>query len=124
MKKALGWSTSAVPCGVGTVGAPDEQSREAKGEGATRKALTPIATAVLFAGLLSGCASQGGILGRTVPRGTESSAGYEVGGASPVDPARVDQFGAIIHAPSAFDCQAERANDDVFERQCASNVGN
>ena len=86
------------------------------------RALTSIATAVLFAGLLSGCASQGGSPGMTVPRGADGSAGYEIGGASPADPPRAGRLGAIIHTPSAFDCQAERANAGVFEQQCESST--
>ena len=60
-----------------------------------QSALTSIATAVLFAGLLSGCASQAGSLGMTVPRWTDGTTGY---------------------------CQAERANADVFAQQCESNT--
>jgi hypothetical protein len=67
-----------------------------------RRTSISIATALLFTGLLSACASPGVILGRTVPGG----------------------FGAVVHAPSAFDCQAGGANDDVFARQCASNISN
>src|SRR2546426_10957327 len=88
----------------------------------SERALTSIATAVLFAGLLSGCASKGGSLGMTVPRGTDGSAGYEIGGASPADPPRAGRLGAIIHTPSAFDCQAERANAGVFEQQRESST--
>src|SRR5881296_1861135 len=101
-----------------------EQIRRRKGRGSNARACTDIDRdrSTLFAGLLSGCASQGGSLGMTVPRGTDGSAGYEIGGASPADPPRAGRLGAIIHTPSAFDCQAERASAGVFEQQCESST--
>ena len=79
-----------------------------------QRSLTWIATAVLFASLLSGCAAQAEFSGSPAGRGTSAMS-------SPIDPSSHRHLETILHAPSAFSCQSQ-ANDDVFEEQCESNT--
>ena len=58
------------------------------------------------------------------PQGTNGPAGNGTVGASPRETTRRDRLDAILHAPSAFDCQDDRTSTDVFERQCESNTSN
>ncbi len=81
-----------------------------------QRSLTWIATAALFASVLSGCAAQAELSGRTVSHGMSSPAGKEAAGESS------PRLESILHAPSAFDCRGQGADDDVFEEQCESNT--
>ena len=75
--------------------------------------LTWIATAVLFASLLSGCAAQTEFAGSPAGKGTSAVS-------SPIDPP--PQRRSIFGAPSAFDCRGQGARGDLFEQQCESNA--
>src|SRR2546426_5238674 len=66
------------------------------------RALTSIATAVLFAGLLSGCASQGGSLGMTVPRGTDGSVMPRL---PPCDAQRSEEHTSELQSPCNLVCR-------------------
>ena len=79
-----------------------------------QRSLSWIATAVLFASLLSGCAAQAEFSGTPAGKGTSAVS-------SPIDPPPQRRFETILEAPSAFDCRGQ-ANDDVFEEQCESNT--
>ena len=83
-----------------------------------------IATAALLVSVLVGQVSSGRAVGVTVPQGTNGPAGNGTVGASPRETTRYDRLDAILHAPSAFDCQDDRTSTDVFERQCESNTSN
>ena len=78
-----------------------------------QRSLRWIATAVLFASLLSGCAAQAEFSGSPAGKGTSAVS-------SPIEPPQ-RHLETILHAPSAFSCQGQ-ANDDVFEEQCESNT--
>jgi hypothetical protein len=80
-----------------------------------QRSLTWIATAVLFASLLSGCAAQTEFAGSPAGKGTSAVS-------SPIGPPRQRRFETILGAPSAFDCRGQEKNDDVFEEQCESNT--
>ncbi len=77
--------------------------------------LTWIATAALFASLLSGCAAQAEVSGSPAGKGTSAVS-------SPIDPPPQRRFETILEAPSAFDCRGQGARGDVFEKQCESNA--
>jgi hypothetical protein len=104
-----------VPCRI---------TSEKKGrETAMQGSLTWIATAALFASLLSGCVAQAEVSGRTVLHGMSSPAGKEAAvESSPIDRSSHRRLETILHAPTAFDCRGQGANDDVFEEQCESNT--
>jgi hypothetical protein len=55
---------------------------------------------------------------------THGSAGTGVTGTSPADRPGTGGFEAILHAPSAFDCEDPGPDADVFDLQCESNSGN
>jgi len=80
-----------------------------------QRSLSWIATAVLFASLLSGCAAQAEFSGSPARKGTSAVS-------SPIDPSSHRHLETILHAPSAFSCRGQGANDDVFEEQCESNT--
>ncbi len=87
-----------------------------------QRSLMWIAAAALFASVLSG---QGGVVGMTLPHGANGAARNGVASASPGDTPRHSRFEAILHAPSALNCQGDRgASIDVFELQCESNISN
>jgi hypothetical protein len=71
--------------------------QEATREGTMQRALRWIASAVLSAGLASGCASLGGALGRIGPERS------------------------VIHTPSVCGCGAQAEDAEVFELQRKSN---
>jgi len=77
--------------------------------------LSWIATAVLFASLLSGCAAQAEFAGSPAGKGTSAVS-------SPIDPPPQRGFETILGAPSAFDCRGQGARGDLFEQQCESNA--
>ena len=83
-----------------------------------------IATAALFVNVLVGQVASGNAVGMTVPHGTNGPAGNGIVSASPGKMPRYDRFDAMLHAPSAFDCQDDRTSTDVFELQCESNTSN
>ena len=80
-----------------------------------QRSLRWTATAVLFASLLSGCAAQAEFSGSPAGKGTSAVS-------SPIDPPPQRHLETILHAPSAFSCRGQEANDDVFEEQCESNT--
>ena len=80
-----------------------------------QRSLTWIATAALFAWFLSGCAAQTEFSGSPAGKGTSAVS-------SPIDPSSHPHLETILQAPSAFSCQGQGANDDVFEEQCESNI--
>ena len=80
-----------------------------------QRSLTWIATAALFAWFLGGCAAQTEFSGSPAGQGTSAVS-------SPIDPSSHRHDETILHAPSAFSCQGQGANDDVFEEQCESNT--
>ncbi len=77
--------------------------------------LTWIATAALFASLLSGCAAQAEFSGSPAGKGTSAVS-------SPIDPPPHRRPESIFQAPSAFDCRGQGAREDVLEKQCESNT--
>jgi len=104
------------------VEAHDHQRREERE--AMRRSLMSIATAALFVSVLSGQVSQGKFVDMTVPHGTNGLAGNGIVSASPGEAPRRDRFDAILHAPSAFNCQDDRTSTDVLGLQCESNISN
>jgi len=67
---------------------------------------------------------QGGVVGMTLPHGANGAARNGVASASPGDTPRHSRFEAILHAPSAFNCQDDRTSTDVLGLQCESNISN
>ena len=84
-----------------------------------QRSLMWIATAALFASVLGG---QGEVVGMTVPHGANAPAGKGIAAAPRGDTPRHDRLETIPHAPSASNCQVDRARSDVFELQCESNA--
>ncbi len=80
-----------------------------------QRSLTWIATAALFASLLSGCAAQAELSGSPAGKGTSAVS-------SPIDPPPQRRLETILGAPSAFDCRGQGAREDLFEKQCESNT--
>jgi len=79
-----------------------------------QRSLSWIATAVLFASVLSGCAAQPEFAGSPAGKGTSAVS-------SPIEPP-LRRFETILGAPSAFDCRGQGARGDLFEQQCESNA--
>jgi hypothetical protein len=84
-----------------------------------RGSRTWVATAVLFTGFLSGCATRGEFTDRTVPHSTSIPADKGTAAGS----LQIDgpPHNTILNAPSTFNCRGEGAYADVFERQCESD---
>src|SRR2546425_2677484 len=76
---------------------------------AMQRSMMWIATAVLFASVHSG---QGQVVGMTVPHGANGPAGNATAAPSRGDTPRHDRFETILHAPSASNCEDDRARSD------------
>ncbi len=85
-----------------------------------RRSRTWVATAVLFTGFLSGCATRGEFTDRTVPYGMSTPTDKGTAAGSSATNGR--PHNTILNAPSAFACRGEGAYADVFERQCESDT--
>ena len=85
-----------------------------------RGSRTWVATAVLFTGFLSGCATRGEFTDMSVPHGSSTPADKGTAAGSP--PIDGPSHNTIFNAPSAFKCRGEGAYADVFERQCESDT--